>query len=117
MRSLGPRNPSHVGNRNSQTRAGRKTRTDSRYRLLPRNQPKNTIVDEFSNLPISRQRKYQLRMQRDQRCTICGQPAVKGLRCLDHLVRDREQTRKRAGYTRRYNNSFSYKMQTDVTRS
>ena len=116
MRSLGPRNPSHVRNRHSQTRTARKTRTDSRYSLLRGGQPKNTIVDEFSNLPISRQRKYQLRMQRDQRCTICGQPAAKGLRCLDHLISDREQTRKRAGYTRRYNNSFSYKMGTDVIR-
>jgi hypothetical protein len=54
-------------------------------------------------------------MQRDQRCSICGQAAVKGLRCLDHLIRDREQTRKRAGYTRRYTNSVSYKMKADAT--
>jgi hypothetical protein len=30
------------------------------------------IDDEFKGLPISRQRKYQLRMQRDRRCTECG---------------------------------------------
>jgi hypothetical protein len=54
-------------------------------------------------------------MQRDQRCTICGQPALKLQRCLDHLVRDREQNRKRAGYSRRYSNSFSYKLQEDAT--
>ena len=115
MRSLGSRNLSRVRNRRTHSAIGRKTRTDSRYPLLRRDQPKNTIVDEFSNLPISRQRKYQLRMQRDQRCSICGQAAVKGLRCLDHLVRDREQTRKRAGYTRRYTNSVSYKMKADAT--
>src|ERR1051326_5418199 len=78
---------------------------------------KNTITDEFSSLAISRQRKYQLRKARDKRCTLCGQPALKGLRCLDHLVRDRELTRKRAGYARRYKNSFSYKMQAEGVES
>ena len=42
------------------------------------------IQDEFTELPISRQRKYQLRMQRDKRCTECGQPAIQGSRCLKH---------------------------------
>ena len=49
------------------------------------------IKDEFTDLPISRQRKYQLRMQRDQRCTECGEPALKGSRCLKHLVKARER--------------------------
>ena len=89
------------------------TRTGRRFAPLQPRQPKHTITDEFSNLPISRQRKYQLRKERDGHCTICGGPAVKALRCLDHLVRDRERTRKRAGYTRRYNHSFSYKMEAD----
>ncbi len=30
------------------------------------------IQDEFTNLNVSRQRKYQLRHQRDQSCIICG---------------------------------------------
>jgi hypothetical protein len=30
------------------------------------------IQDEFTHLRVSRQRKYQLRMQRDKRCTECG---------------------------------------------
>jgi len=51
------------------------------------------IKDEFTDLPISRQRKYQLRMQRDQRCTECGEPALKGSRCLKHLVKARERQR------------------------
>jgi len=38
------------------------------------------IIDEFTALPISRQRKYQLRMQRDQRCSECGEPAMQGSR-------------------------------------
>ena len=40
------------------------------------------IRDEFTELPISRQRKYQWRMQRDRRCTECGEPAALGSRCL-----------------------------------
>src|SRR3974377_215960 len=48
---------------------------------------RNRIVDEFTHLPISRQRKYQLRMQRDKRCTECGEPAAEGSRCLNHLVK------------------------------
>jgi hypothetical protein len=72
---------------------------------------KNTIIDEFSNLPVSRQRKYQLRKQRDKRCTLCGLPAVHGLRCLAHLVKDRELRRKRYGYTKRYQNSMGYRLE------
>src|SRR5689334_13749742 len=50
------------------------------------------IKDEFENLPISKQRKYQLRMQRDRRCATCGKPAVAGtLQCLEHLVKKRDR--------------------------
>jgi hypothetical protein len=68
------------------------------------------IKDEFTGLAISRQRKYQLRMQRDRRCTICGEPAIQGVRCLKHLVQAREQQRKKRGLKRRYN-TFSYQLQ------
>src|SRR6058998_3007981 len=70
------------------------------------------IQDEFTNLPISRQRKYQLRMQRDKRCTECGEPAVQGSRCLKHLVKARERQRKKRGLKRRYHGTLSYKLQT-----
>jgi hypothetical protein len=69
------------------------------------------IKDEFTDLPISRQRKYQLRMQRDQRCTECGEPALKGSRCLKHLVKARERQRKKRGLKRRYYGTLSYKLQ------
>ena len=69
------------------------------------------IQDEFTELPISRQRKYQLRMQRDQRCTECGEPAAQGSRCLKHLVRARERQRKKRGLKRRYYNTLSYRLQ------
>ena len=69
------------------------------------------IQDEFTALPISRQRKYQLRMQRDKRCTECGEPAAQGSRCLKHLVKARERQRKKRGLKRRYYNTLSYKLE------
>ncbi len=69
------------------------------------------IQDEFSDLPISRQRKYQLRMQRDRRCTECGAPASQGSRCLKHLVKARERQRKKRGLKRRYYGTLSYRLQ------
>ena len=72
---------------------------------------RNRIKDEFTELPISRQRKYQLRMKRDKKCTECGQPAAEGSRCLKHLVKARERQRKKRGLKRRYLNTLSYKLQ------
>ena len=69
------------------------------------------IKDEFTELPISRQRKYQLRMQRDRRCTECGRPAIQGSRCLKHLVKARERQRKKRGLKRRYFNTLSYRLE------
>jgi hypothetical protein len=72
---------------------------------------RNCIVDEFTHLPISRQRKYQLRRQRDKRCTECGEPAIEGSRCLKHLIKARERQRKKRGLRRRYYNTLSYKLE------
>ncbi len=69
------------------------------------------IQDEFTQLKISRQRKYQLRMKRDRRCTECGEPAAKGSRCLKHLVKARERQRKKRGLKRRYYGTLSYRLQ------
>jgi len=69
------------------------------------------IKDEFTDLPISRQRKYQLRMQRDRRCTECGEAAVQGSRCLKHLVKARERQRRKRGLKRRYYGTLSYQLQ------
>ena len=69
------------------------------------------IIDEFTALPISRQRKYQLRMQRDHCCSECGEPAAQGSRCVKHLVKARERQRKKRGLKRRYYNTLSYKLQ------
>lgn len=72
------------------------------------------IQDEFTGLPISRQRKYQLRKQRDQRCTECGAPVVRGSRCLKHLIRARERQRQKLGLKRRYFRTLSYTLESDA---
>src|SRR5438034_11475617 len=69
------------------------------------------IEDEFTQLRVSRQRKYQLRMQREGRCTECGEAAVQGSRCLKHLVKARERQRKKRGLKRRYYGTLSYKLE------
>ena len=74
------------------------------------------IEDEFTHLRTSRQRKYQLRMLRDKRCTECGEPAVQGSRCLKHLIKARERQRKKRGLKRRYLNTLSYRLEA-MTRS
>src|SRR5215831_6653932 len=84
---------------------------DSKNILSTVNQMRVRIQDEFTQLPISRQRKYQLRMKRDKRCTECGAPAAKGSRCVKHLVKARERQRKKHGLRRRYYNTLSYKLQ------
>jgi hypothetical protein len=74
-------------------------------------QMRKRIKDEFAHLPISRQRKYQLRMKRDKRCTECGAPTTQGSRCVKHLVKARERQRKKYGLKRRYRSTLSYQLQ------
>lgn len=50
-------------------------------------------------------------MQRDRRCTECGEPAAQGSRCLRHLVKARERQRVKRGLKRRYYNTLSYKLE------
>ena len=69
------------------------------------------IKDEFTHLKVSRQRKYQLRMSRDGRCTECGAPAEEGARCLKHMIKARERKRKKLGAKRRYKSTLSYRLQ------
>lgn len=59
----------------------------------------NAIKDEFADLPISQQRKWQLRMRKQSRCVICGKPAVySSFWCEkhfeDHSRREKERIRK-----------------------
>jgi len=69
------------------------------------------IEDEFTSQRVSRQRRYQLRMKRDRRCELCGEPASEGVLCLKHLIKSRERQRKKLGQKRRYHNAMSYRLQ------
>ncbi len=40
--------------------------------MKSRSMQKTTIIDEFTFLPVSRQRKKQLRYARDKKCVSCG---------------------------------------------
>jgi len=68
------------------------------------------INDEFTDLKVSKQRKYQLRRAREERCIICGEPVVHGARCLRHLIAAREMARKRLGLKRRFRHALSYRL-------
>jgi hypothetical protein len=50
------------------------------------------ILDEFTNLGLSRQRIYQLRKQKEHKCIICGGPLVTKFHCEYH----RQQANQRA---------------------
>ena len=67
------------------------------------------IIDEFSHLPVSRQRKTQLRYKRDGKCMICGKPLATKYHCLKHAETVRERGRKRLGFQRRFN-SLTYRL-------
>ena len=72
------------------------------------------IEDEFADLRITRQWRYQLRMKREHRCVICGEPAIRGGKCLRHLVMARERQREKIGATRRLRNAMSYRLQREA---
>ena len=69
------------------------------------------IHDEFTDLPVSRQRKSQLRRQRDGLCIICGQPQSSSHDCLKHFLAARERQRNRQGSVRRNFGSKSYQLE------
>ena len=71
------------------------------------------IIDEITDLRISRQRRYQLRKRRDRKCIRCGQDAVnQGYFCETHRqvhnVLTRELRRKRFDSKHRAFDSESY---------
>jgi transposase len=68
------------------------------------------IKDEYTELSISRQRKYYLRQRRRKRCTKCGRPVEEGSLCLEHLIQMREYRREKFGLKRRYLNASSYQV-------
>jgi hypothetical protein len=85
-------------------------------RIMKKGQKKKTggytrkkIVDEFTDLPISRQQKWQLRRAKEGRCVICGEPKVTAWHCLKHAVANREWARKYSGSVRR-NKTLTYRL-------
>lgn len=51
------------------------------------------IIDEFTKLPITRQRKWQLRRKNEHRCVICGSPDLVTLNyCEEHSLVARERS-------------------------
>ena len=65
------------------------------------------IEDEFAHLPVSRQRKWQLRQMAKGGCRICGQTAISKGYCLKHLVQERDHSASRFGYQRQNQNCKS----------
>ena len=56
------------------------------------------IQDEFTALPVSRQRKWQLRRRAEGRCGVCGgSPIVSGDLCFAHRVAMAEAQRRYRG--------------------
>lgn len=49
------------------------------------------IIDEFTGLTISRQRKKQLRWKKNGRRLTCGEPAVTNHHCPRDAAKDRER--------------------------
>jgi hypothetical protein len=78
--------------------------------MKPKQYSRRKIEDEFSHLPVSRGRKYQLRRHKEGRCIKCGQPQAAAYLCLRHLIANREAIRRKAGATRR-NRSLSYALE------
>lgn len=60
-------------------------------------------LDEFTHLPISRQRKWQLRQMVQGGCVLCGQPVISGHKCLRHMIQSREATARKYGFKSHYN--------------
>jgi hypothetical protein len=92
-----------------------------RFIIEFQNPPQNRILeqvtiaikDEFTDLPISSQRKFQLRMKRDKRCPLCGEPAIMGVHCLKHLVQQRERQRRKLGLRRRFS-TLGYRLEAEA---
>jgi len=62
--------------------------------------PQPRVIDEFSYLAVSHQRKTQLRYKRDGKCQTCGEPRVTKTHCLKHALAVRRRARKNTGVTR-----------------
>jgi hypothetical protein len=64
------------------------------------------IADEFMDLNVSRQRKWQLRQRKKGLCALCSAKAVHSVLCLKHALLSQDKNRKRRGPKRRYNSKL-----------
>jgi len=71
---------------------------------------RDAIKGKLADPPVSRERKPQMRMKRDKRCRLCGEPAVKGAFCLKHGITRRASERRKLSSKRRDNNTPSSKL-------
>jgi hypothetical protein len=69
-----------------------------------------TIHDEFTDMPVSRERRRQLRKIAKGLCQIgtCQNPLQNCSLCKEHIVAAREMSRRRRGAKRRNLKSKSY---------
>ena len=71
---------------------------------------RDAIEGKLVDPPVSRQRKSQLRMVRDKRCRLCGEPAVRGAFCLKHGITRRASARGKLMSKPCNNNTLSNKL-------
>lgn len=71
------------------------------------------IKDKYTNLKLSRQRKWQLRQRDKGLCIKCDELAVTGGCCLKHAVQNREMIRIRLGHTKRLK-SKTYRLESEM---
>lgn len=55
------------------------------------------IQDEFTHLPVSRQRKLQMRWKRDGKCIICGKELFSAFHCKKHWKDNNDRSRSSKG--------------------
>jgi len=72
------------------------------------------IKDKYTNLKLSRQRKYQLRHVDKGLCIKCDDVAITGGCCLKHAVQNRELVRIRMGHVKRFNGK-TYRLEAQLT--
>ncbi len=72
------------------------------------------IIDEFTNAPVTRQRKQQLRRKKRGICQKCDDRVWKGVStvlCKKHTIKHRDIAHVKRGCKRRYLKARSYQKQ------
>jgi hypothetical protein len=88
-------------------------RPDAGFHFFPN--VKERIVEQLTKLPVSRQRKWQLRQKQKGLCQKCPKPAAPAsVDCIRHMVAHRVAARRRyvpkRGRTHQYRKTKSYRL-------